>query len=88
MDNVNYTSEDGLSFQSLVQNVDPLYEEYTPPSRDFIRLPKSILYVLVAVLVVVAVAYAIVGHLIKDLMLDITGTRVNSTLVVYQNSFL
>ncbi|XP_068445377.1 uncharacterized protein [Clinocottus analis] len=72
MDNVNYTSEGGLSFQYLVQNVDPLYREYKPPSRDLIQLPKSMIYLLVAALVVVAVAYAIVGHLIKDLMLDIT----------------
>ncbi|KAM8879165.1 uncharacterized protein AB9W97_014669 isoform 1-T1 [Spinachia spinachia] len=51
---------------------EPLYKEYKPPPRDVIQLPKSILYLLVAALVVVAVAYAIVGHLIKDLMLDIT----------------
>ncbi|KAK5866435.1 hypothetical protein PBY51_020626 [Eleginops maclovinus] len=50
----------------------PLYTEYKPPSRDIIQLPKSVLYLLVAALVIVAVAYAIVGHLIKDLMLDIT----------------
>uniref|UniRef100_A0AAQ6IRB5 Uncharacterized protein n=1 Tax=Anabas testudineus TaxID=64144 RepID=A0AAQ6IRB5_ANATE len=52
--------------------VEPLYKEYKPPPRDLIQLPKSVLYLLVAALVVIAVAYAIVGHLIKDLMLDIT----------------
>ncbi|XP_068585169.1 uncharacterized protein [Cebidichthys violaceus] len=72
MDNFNNTSEGGPSFQYLVQNLEPLYKEYKPPSRDIIQLPKSVLYLLVAALVVVAVAYAIVGHLIKDLMLDIT----------------
>uniref|UniRef100_A0A3Q3IQP2 Uncharacterized protein n=1 Tax=Monopterus albus TaxID=43700 RepID=A0A3Q3IQP2_MONAL len=46
--------------------------EYKPPPRDLIQLPKPVLYLLMAALVVVAVAYAIVGHLIKDLMLDIT----------------
>ena len=76
MDNSNYTYESGLSFQYLVQNSEPLYQEYKPPSRDIIQLPKSVIYLLVAALVVVAVAYAIVGHLIKDLMLDITGTQV------------
>ncbi|KAL3067390.1 hypothetical protein OYC64_017178 [Pagothenia borchgrevinki] len=71
MANLNHT-EEGLSFQYLVQNMKPLYTEYKPPSRDVIQLPKSVLYLLVAALVIVAVAYAIVGHLIKDLMLDIT----------------
>lgn len=76
MDSFNYTDESGLSFQYLVQNVEPLYKEYKPPPRDLIQLPKSILYLLMAALVVVTVAYAIVGHLIKDLMLDMTGTQV------------
>uniref|UniRef100_A0A3B5BBX5 Si:ch211-276a17.5 n=1 Tax=Stegastes partitus TaxID=144197 RepID=A0A3B5BBX5_9TELE len=52
--------------------MEPMYKEYKPPPRDLIQLPKSVLYLLMAALVVVAVAYAIVGHLIKDLMLDIT----------------
>lgn len=76
MDSFNYTDASGLSFQYLVQNVEPLYKEYKPPPRDLIQLPKSILYLLMAALVVVTVAYAIVGHLIKDLMLDMTGTQV------------
>uniref|UniRef100_A0AAV2LLD9 Uncharacterized protein n=1 Tax=Knipowitschia caucasica TaxID=637954 RepID=A0AAV2LLD9_KNICA len=73
MDSFNFTDEGGRSFQYLVQNVEPLYKEYKPPPRDLIQLPKSVIYLLMAALVVVAVAYAIVGHLIKDLMLDITG---------------
>ncbi|CAL1602017.1 unnamed protein product [Knipowitschia caucasica] len=72
MDSFNFTDEGGRSFQYLVQNVEPLYKEYKPPPRDLIQLPKSVIYLLMAALVVVAVAYAIVGHLIKDLMLDIT----------------
>ncbi|MED6233530.1 hypothetical protein XENOCAPTIV_026174 [Xenoophorus captivus] len=72
MDSFNYTDPAGQSFQYLVQNVEPLYKQYKPPPRDLIQLPKSVLYLLMAALVVVAVAYAIVGHLIKDLMLDIT----------------
>lgn len=71
MDSFNYTEEGLPSFQYLVE--EPLYKEYKPPPRDLIQLPKSVLYLLMAALVVVAVAYAIVGHLIKDLMLDITG---------------
>ncbi|KAF7660469.1 hypothetical protein LDENG_00281730 [Lucifuga dentata] len=72
MDSFNYTDEGGQSFQYLVHNVEPLYKEYKPPSRDLIQLPKSVIYLLMATLIVVAVAYTIVGHLIKDLMLDIT----------------
>eukprot|EP00064_Thunnus_orientalis_P014616 superscaffoldBa00002563_g14663 len=71
MDSFNYT-DGGQSLQYLVHNVEPLYKEYKPPPRDLIQLPKSVIYLLMAALVVVAVAYAIVGHLIKDLMLDIT----------------
>lgn len=74
MDHFNYTGEGGISYQYSVHNVEPLYKEYKPPPRDLIQLPKSVLYLLMAALVVVAVAYAIVGHLIKDLLLDITGT--------------
>ncbi|XP_069386944.1 uncharacterized protein [Paralichthys olivaceus] len=72
MDSFNLTDVGGQSFQYLVHNVEPLYKEYKPPPRDLIQLPKSVVYLLMAALVVVAVAYAIVGHLIKDLMLDIT----------------
>ncbi|XP_068176833.1 uncharacterized protein [Antennarius striatus] len=71
MDRFNYTDEGRFSFQYLVHNMEPLYKEYKPPPRDIIQLPKSILYLLMAAVVVVAVAYAIVGHLIKDLMLDV-----------------
>lgn len=54
----------------------PIYKEYKPPPRDIIQLPKAVLYLLMAAVVVIAVAYAIVGHLIKDLMLDILGRAV------------
>ncbi|XP_052456533.1 uncharacterized protein LOC128016139 [Carassius gibelio] len=49
----------------------PLYKDYRPPARDLIQLPRALLYLLMAAVVVVAVAYAIVGHLIKDLAHDI-----------------
>ncbi|XP_056678371.1 small integral membrane protein 44 [Monodelphis domestica] len=49
----------------------PLFEDYRPPALDAVRLPKYVLYLLLAALIVVAVAYAIVGHLIKDLMHDL-----------------
>ncbi|XP_077186021.1 small integral membrane protein 44-like isoform X2 [Paroedura picta] len=49
----------------------PLYSEYQPPSLDFIPVPQAAIYMLMAVLVVVGVAYAIVGHLIQDLAHDL-----------------
>ena len=52
---------------------DPMYKQFKPPPKDLIPLPKTVLYLLMAALVVVAVAYAIIGHLIKDLAIDIAG---------------
>ncbi|XP_047388153.1 small integral membrane protein 44 [Sciurus carolinensis] len=49
----------------------PMYEEYRPPPLDTIRLPRHGLYLLIAAMLVLAVAYAIVGHLIKDLAHDL-----------------
>ncbi|XP_074163514.1 small integral membrane protein 44 isoform X1 [Sminthopsis crassicaudata] len=51
----------------------PMFEDYRPPALDSVPLPKYVLYLLLAALVVIAVAYAIVGHLIKDLMHDLAG---------------
>lgn len=52
---------------------DSLYKQYKPPVKELIPLPKGVLYLIMAALVVVGVAYAIVGHLIKDLAIDIAG---------------
>ncbi|XP_053556083.1 small integral membrane protein 44 [Bombina bombina] len=60
-----------LAQHSLEENKqEPLYRDYKPPSLDAIQLPTYILYLLMAALVVVTVAYAIVGHLMKDLLHD------------------
>ncbi|XP_060038218.1 small integral membrane protein 44 [Erinaceus europaeus] len=48
-----------------------LYEEYRPPALDAVRLPRPVLYLLLAATLVLAVAYAIVGHLLKDLAHDL-----------------
>lgn len=53
---------------------DPLYGQYKPAVKELLALPKVVVYLLMAALVVVGVAYAIVGHLIKDLAIDIAGT--------------
>ncbi|KAJ8415985.1 hypothetical protein AAFF_G00380070 [Aldrovandia affinis] len=68
--NFNLSDEVG-HYQYAISGEDPLYKDYKPPPRDIIQLPKAVLYLLMAALVVVAVAYAIVGHLIKDLAHDI-----------------
>ncbi|XP_041446381.1 uncharacterized protein LOC121403052 [Xenopus laevis] len=49
---------------------DQLYKDYKPPPKEPVPLPKAVLYLLMAALVMVAVAYAIVGHIIKDLIHD------------------
>ncbi|XP_048143784.1 small integral membrane protein 44 [Corvus hawaiiensis] len=47
-----------------------LYVDYKPPALDSIRLPRYVLYLMMAAALVLVVAYAIVGHLIKDLVHD------------------
>ncbi|XP_049644164.1 small integral membrane protein 44 [Suncus etruscus] len=49
----------------------PPYAEYRPPPLDAVPLPRDALYLLLTGLLVLAVAYAIVGHLIKDLAHDL-----------------
>ncbi|KPP68773.1 hypothetical protein Z043_112520 [Scleropages formosus] len=53
--------------------VEVLYKNYVPPARDAIHLPKHVLYLLIATLIVLTVLYAITGHLIKDLIHDLAG---------------
>ncbi|XP_051897904.1 small integral membrane protein 44-like isoform X1 [Pristis pectinata] len=66
----NLTETVGHALQYSVSSSDVLYNDYTPPKRELIPLPKAVLYLLMAALVMVAVAYAIVGHIIKDLAHD------------------
>lgn len=49
------------------------FVDYIPPARDSITLPRNVVYVLVGVVLVLVATYAIVGHLIKDLMHDLAG---------------
>ncbi|XP_034039884.1 uncharacterized protein LOC117522555 [Thalassophryne amazonica] len=58
--NVRYKEEDGTVF----------FESYVPPARDAVHLPTYVLYLLMAVFIVLLVLYAIIGHLIKDLIHD------------------
>ncbi|KAI1882617.1 hypothetical protein AGOR_G00236730 [Albula goreensis] len=53
------------------QGVGDYFLDYMPPPRDSIALPRHMLYVLVGVVLVVVATYAIVGHLIKDLIHDL-----------------
>ncbi|XP_049443054.1 uncharacterized protein LOC125895343 [Epinephelus fuscoguttatus] len=60
-------------FQYSYSESDLLYTDYRTPARDSIPLPKAVLYLVMAALVVVAVAYAIVGHLVKDVVNEFVG---------------
>lgn len=62
-----------------------MFKDYKPVTRDLIPLPKGVLYLLMAALVIVAVAYAIVGHLIKDLANDVVGkiSKTESSLYLW-----
>ncbi|KAG8565344.1 hypothetical protein GDO81_012816 [Engystomops pustulosus] len=59
------------SYQYSVSNDNPTYADYKPMEMELIPLPRAVIYLLMAGVVVVAAAYAIVGHLIKDLAHDI-----------------
>ncbi|XP_069803089.1 small integral membrane protein 44 isoform X2 [Dendropsophus ebraccatus] len=59
------------SYQYSVSNENPSYTDYKPMEMELIPLPRAVIYLLMAGVVVVAAAYAIVGHLIKDLAHDI-----------------
>ncbi|EMP25470.1 hypothetical protein UY3_17450 [Chelonia mydas] len=78
MNSSNFTTDLDHLFQYSYSENDQLYKEYKPPARDAIPLPKAVLYLLMAALVVVAVAYAIVGHLIKDLVHDLIALNFDS----------
>lgn len=49
------------------------FVDYIPPARDAINLPRNVIYVLLGLVLVVIATYAIVGHLIEDLMHDLAG---------------
>lgn len=82
---LNFTDKTGHAFQYSFSNEDPMFKDYKPVTRDLIPLPKGVLYLLMAALVIVAVAYAIVGHLIKDLANDVVGkiSKTESSLYLW-----
>lgn len=47
--------------------------DFIPPARDAITLPRNVVYIVAAVVLVIVATYAIVGHLINDLMHDLAG---------------
>ncbi|XP_077118072.1 small integral membrane protein 44 isoform X1 [Ranitomeya variabilis] len=59
------------SYQYSVSSDSPSYADYKPLEMELIPLPRAVVYLLMAAVVVVAAVYAIVGHLIKDLAHDI-----------------
>lgn len=55
-------------------NEDEVYfKNYIPPARDAIHMPIHVLYMVLASVVIVMTLYAIIGHLIKDLLHDLAG---------------
>ncbi|KAI3375013.1 hypothetical protein L3Q82_021539 [Scortum barcoo] len=58
--NIRHKEEDGTVF----------FESYVPPARDAVHLPTYVFYLLIAIFVVLGVLYAIIGHLMKDLIHD------------------
>jgi len=83
--NSNHTSGTEHVFQYSYSESDLQYTDYRTPPRDSIPLPKAVLYLVMAALVVVAVAYAIVGHLVKDLVHECLGKfilKINAYCVI------
>ncbi|XP_035025072.1 uncharacterized protein LOC118117162 isoform X2 [Hippoglossus stenolepis] len=64
------TTSDSLNARFREEDGSVLFESYIPPSRDAINLPSYILYLIMAVFILFFVLYAIIGHLIKDLIHD------------------
>ncbi|XP_078029385.1 uncharacterized protein LOC117272476 [Epinephelus lanceolatus] len=60
-----------LQLSSRRREEEAYFVDYIPPARDAITLPRNVVYVLVGVVLVILATYAIVGHLIKDLMHDL-----------------
>lgn len=78
------STHDGQAYLYSGSTEDPLYKQYKPAVKELIPLPKGVLYLIMAALVVVGVAYAIVGHLIKDLAIDIAGKILTVVLQVWK----
>lgn len=75
-----------LQFSSRKEEEEAYFLDYIPPARDAVTLPRNVVYVLAGVALIIVATYAIVGHLIKDLMHDLAGNskleppRVKSSL--------
>ncbi|KAK3513215.1 hypothetical protein QTP70_009739 [Hemibagrus guttatus] len=53
------------------------FESYIPPARDAVHMPIHVLYMVLATIIIVMTLYAIIGHLIKDLLHDLAGPWCN-----------
>ncbi|XP_076837451.1 uncharacterized protein LOC143482802 [Brachyhypopomus gauderio] len=65
-----------------------LYVNYVPPARDAVHLPVHVLYMLLATVVIIMTLYAIIGHLIKDLIHDLADWLFGEQLEEEQTNFL
>lgn len=70
------------SLQSDAGDASP-FVDFRPPARDSISLPPHVLYVTAGLVLVVLATYAIVGHLINDLLHDLAGTRVTRVVLCF-----
>lgn len=64
---------DGLKIRFKEEDGAVFFESYIPPSRDAVHLPTYVLYLLMAMFIMGGVLYAIIGHLMKDLIHDFAG---------------
>ncbi|KAK5613904.1 hypothetical protein CRENBAI_014669 [Crenichthys baileyi] len=60
-----------LQFSRQKEEEDAYFVDYIPPARDAITLPRNVVYVLAGAVLIIVATYAIVGHLINDLMHDL-----------------
>lgn len=68
-----HTAEVEQVFQYASSESGQMSPGFRAPVRDSVPLPRALLYLLMAALVLVAVVYAIVGHLLKDVFNDFVG---------------
>ncbi|XP_072525548.1 uncharacterized protein [Salminus brasiliensis] len=64
------------------------FESYIPPARDAIHMPIHVLYMLLATIVILMTLYAIIGHLIKDLIHDLADLMFGEQPEEVQVNFL
>lgn len=73
---MSVTSEPPLLPPADEEEEEVFFKTYIPPARDAIHLPIHVFYIILASIVIVMTLYAIIGHLMKDLMHDLAGEMI------------